>query len=338
MARYVRRILTAQQLDAYHRDGFLTVPDVYRAEDMDTALSELDGIVYGMPYQDWAAPFATGGSRPPAPDGASQVANPGRTHFPTGVDVLDRLVENKTYLDIVCDLLETEDITYINGHLFIRSGPTDTRHPANPWEGFHFDHQTASYLPPCNQPNAYDYIGSGILLHDVTEDCAPTAMIPGSHRIVSSILPRLAKEGVYQSGGFTDVRKVPEFAARTPFIGKRGSVGFSSSYLVHAAIPFQNKTKQRAYWTMSFGRTAQAAFIRHASLFDYQQRAFSVPFWKKTTTRVRSLCGWPPPGSPYYTPETLELLAIQFPGMDLSDYAAVLNGAPSSGKATLAVG
>jgi hypothetical protein len=312
------RVLTRAQHEQYWEDGFLTVPGVFSHSAMDRALEACDLLVYGMDYASWSRRVGAGEQLPLRGDGVGAM-------FPTGVAELDGLVENQTYLDIACDLLGTDDLHYINGHLFVRAGPTDRRFPEHPWQGFHIDRASGTFLPPHPQQGRYDYIGSGIFLHDVDEGCAPTVMIPGSHRLIPGILPRLQREGIFHPpSGFTDIRAVPEFSLRARITGTKGSASFNCTNLVHGAVPFLDRTQQRAWWTMSFGRASEVLVNRLGNAFSYELRGASVPFWTQTTARVRSLFGWPHPGDPFYSQETLALLAMWYPHMDLSEYQAAL--------------
>ena len=74
----------------------------------------------------------------------------------------------------------------------MRSGPTDKRHSEHPWQGYHIDHYTNCFLPPTSDIGRYDYVNSGVYLHDVDEDSAPMHVIPGSHLQAFDILPRMA--------------------------------------------------------------------------------------------------------------------------------------------------
>ena len=65
-----------------------------------------------------------------------------------------------------------------------------------------------------------------------------------------------------------------------------------------------------------------------ANPWSGSEREFIRPFWAKTTPRVRSLFGWPPPGHLYYTEATLENLTCLFSNMDLTLYKKQL-GQPS---------
>ena len=321
-ARPRGRVLTQEQLDAFHRDGYLIVPGVFSAGEMDEALAAVDRITYGKSFAEWSAEYAaSGGKMAPVADGISKKAAHGRAQFPSGVWALDRLLENETYLDIFCQLLGTDEPTYLNGHLFVRAGPNDTRHPEHPWEGYHIDHDTNSFLPPWIGCGHFDYMGSGIVLHDIDAGCAPMAIIPGSHHVIARHLPELVREGSFVlPGGIPDIRKIKQFAPAIPMMATRGSAAFSSSYLVHAAVPFKDKRQQRSLWTLSLGRDAAQAFTRFAVPYHYGERDAFIPYWTKTTPRVRSLFGWPPPGHPYYTPQTVDMLELRFPGMDLSPY------------------
>ena len=47
--------LTPAQLDQFHRDGYIIVPDLFSADEMDAALAEMEQIFYGQSFQQWLA-------------------------------------------------------------------------------------------------------------------------------------------------------------------------------------------------------------------------------------------------------------------------------------------
>jgi len=315
--------LTSTQLDAFHREGFIIVPDLFEPAQMRAALVEMERIFYGNSFAEYMVESdATEQAKSIEPVPTKAVPHYGdteygRPQFPTGAEALDRLIQNDAYLDIFEQCLGTDEASYCNAHLFMRSGPTDKRHSEFSWQGYHMDHYTNCFLPPSHAVGAFDYVNSAVYLHDVELDGAPMHVIPRSHRQVGD--PRLAMD---------DIRKVPEFAEPIPTAAKAGSALFYSSYLVHAAIPFENKRKQRAFWTLSMARADNSRWSKLANPWSGPEREFIRPFWEKTTPRVRSLFGWPPPGHPYYTEATLENLACLFPNMDLTLYNKQL-GQPS---------
>ncbi|MDA0321231.1 MAG: phytanoyl-CoA dioxygenase family protein [Verrucomicrobia bacterium] len=316
--------LTPSQLEQYHRDGYIIVPDVFSAEEMDAALVAMDHIFYGKPYAEWLADFDTAASRDVS-DGftTNQAPETGRPQFPTGKDALDRLIENDDYLDMFEQCLG-DKASYCNAHLFLRSGPTDKRHSEHPWEGYHIDHGTNSLLPPFGEIGRFDYVNSGAYLHDVEPDGAPMLVIPGSHKVAQAALANgYAGDNVV---GFTfkDLREVAGLEEPVPAVAPRGSAMFSSSYLIHAAQPFENKRVRRAFWTLSCCRRDNDRWTRFSNPFMYGEREHMLPFFVRTTPRVRSIFGFPEPGHEYYTQETLALLEKSMPGFDAGPYHAVM--------------
>lgn len=318
--------LSADQLEEFHRIGYIVVEDLFTPDEMRLALAEMEAIFYGTSFKNYLQQFDAGkatGSVEPTPS----VAVPhygntehGRAQFPTGATALDRLVENDVYLDTFEQCLGGQ-ASYCNAHLFLRSGPTDKRHSEHTWEGYHMDHFTNCFLPPNSSPNLFSYVNSGVYLHDVDDDGAPMNVIPGSHRQVAELFSRMAREGILVEGSIHDIRRVEDFAQPVPTSAKAGSALFYSSYLVHAAVPFQNKRKQRAFWTLSMCRADNSTWTKLANPWVGPERQLIRPFWEQTTPRVRSLFGWPAPGHPYYDTATLKNISALFPEMDLGPYA-----------------
>jgi hypothetical protein len=319
--------LTPAQVAEFRRDGFIIVPGIFSSEMMDRALEQVDLITYGRPYAEWAATATA--DTPSVADGISNTKANGRPQFPTGVPVLDKLIENPDYLDAMEQLLDTQDLHFCNAHLFVRAGPNDKRHFAHPWQGFHADHDTNTFLPPREPVGQYDTLATTILLHDIDPDGAPIMMIPGSHVDLAKNAVEYVRAGWMTSTNFLhDIRNFKSYDPNKfrSTVGKKGSVLFYSSYTVHAAIPFQNRTVQRSLWTLSMGRRSNQPWTGFVPpSYRYGEREHFVPFWQTTTPRVRSLFGWPKPGHPYYTRNTLELLHGTFPKVDLEPYYAALS-------------
>lgn len=286
---------------------------------MATALHDMENIFYGKSFAAYLEDSDRKGSatsiEPTVTNASAHYGDTeyGRTQFPTTSEALDELIANNEYLDIFAQCLGTEDVAYCNAHLFMRSGPTDQRHSEHPWQGYHVDHGTNTFLPPSQAIGSFDYINSGVYLHDVDEDSAPMHLIPGSHYQAADALLRLG-------GNIDDIRDIAEFSTPVPAIAKAGSALFYSSYTVHAAVPFKDKRQQRALWTLSMARGDTSQWTKLANPWSRPERQFFLPFWEKTTPRVRSLFGWPVPGHPYYTETTLAGIKIQYPNMDLTPY------------------
>ena len=93
--------LTPAQLDQFHRDGYIIVPDLFTDDEMDDALAAMEQIFYGQSFQQWLADCDRGDASGVS-DGFTTTHDhsEGRSQFPVGAPALDRLIENETYLDI----------------------------------------------------------------------------------------------------------------------------------------------------------------------------------------------------------------------------------------------
>jgi hypothetical protein len=316
--------LTPSQLAQFHRDGYIIVPDLFSDAEMDGALAAMDQTFYGKSFDAWLADFDAGRTEGVS-DGFTTTHDhhAGRSQFPTGSDALDCLIENDAYLDIFEQCLG-DRASYCNAHLFLRSGPTDKRHSKHPWEGYHIDHNTNCLLPPFAGAGRFDYVNSGVYLHDVVDGGAPMMVIPGSHKLAQQIYLRAFASDNAGGASIKDLRLATELATPVPAVGRCGSAAFYSSYLIHAAQPFTNKKVLRAFWTLSMCRRDNDRWTRFANPFIYGEREHMLPFFTRTTPRVRSLLGFPEPGHSYYTEETVSLLADFIPGIELEPYRRAL--------------
>ena len=88
-------------LEQFQRDGYILVPGVFSAEEMDAALEAMERNFYGKSYASWLEDFVRGEQRSVG-DGftTKQDEVMGRSQFPVGDRALDRLIENDRYLDL----------------------------------------------------------------------------------------------------------------------------------------------------------------------------------------------------------------------------------------------
>ena len=209
-------LLTQKQLGTFYRDGFILVEDLFDSKEMTVALTDMEQIFYGKSYVEYLEELdnieTTGSVEPTGIKAVAHFGDTeyGRAQFPTGFDALDRLIENEAYLDVFAQSLGTDDVSYCNAHLFMRSGPTDKLHPEHPWQGYHPDHSTNTFLPLSHAIGSFDYVNSAVYLHDVDGDGAPMHVIPGSHRQAADVILR---KGMHW---LDDIRQDPEFAEPVP--------------------------------------------------------------------------------------------------------------------------
>lgn len=308
--------LTAGQLEQYRREGFVVVPDVYEVAAVRAALMAADRVTYGQTFEQFRAEFDRTGTLPEKlalPEGV-------RGGFPSGLHELDGLIEHARFLDMVEECLGDRP-HYLNGGPFVRHSLRDTHGSEPDGQGWHIDNWGFTFLPVSSDVDRFAYVNAWVFLHDIDEEGAPVHVIPGSHRQVAGLVPRLMKEGVWEGrNNFKDIRGIAEFASPVAATGKAGSVLFYNSYLAHRAVPFKDHRRQRSVWHVSLARQEAQGWSKFGNPWTWADRGGYIDFWAKTTARGRCIFGWPPPGHPYYTPQTLATLAAWYPGMDLREY------------------
>jgi hypothetical protein len=307
--------LTPDQIQTYHREGYLVVEGMYPDDEMEAAQAAAEQFVYGKSFREYLADYDAG-----LVEHQEINATTGDTKFPLGVPPIDRLVENDDYLDALEQLLGGKP-SYNRANLFVRFAATDTLRPDHPWQGYHIDHDTSSFLPPADGHRGFDHIISAVYLHDVPVELAPTHVIPRSHLRIASIIPDLIADDNWQNRAVVkDLRRISGLAEPVPVSAPRGSAVFMSSYLLHSAVPFQNRRGQRALWAMQMSNMEHISFSRLCYIFDFNARDRVADLFTRTTPRVRSMLGWPEPGHPYYTDQTIALLEAHFPCLDTTPY------------------
>ena len=193
--------LTAQQLATWKRDGIIVVPNVFPQEAITPALEQIERNAYdGLTHAEYRAKWD---SQPEALKSAyeknsdmQRLGGPfGKAvHFPTGLEAVDKLIENEAYLSIAKQLLGTEEIRLGYGQIFFREGLTDSRHSEHPWQGYHIDNATNSPLPPHPDWQRYGYILTAIFVHDIELDGAPMLVCPGSQNQLDKIWAKYPRQ------------------------------------------------------------------------------------------------------------------------------------------------
>ena len=316
--------LTNEQLDTWKRDGIVVVPNVFTNEAVAAALEAVehnayDGLSYAEYREKWDEKLDELERTYEKNNPMNRLAGPLAkvSHFPTGLEAVDKLIENESYTRIAKQILDTDEIRISYGQIFLREGLTDKRYSEHPWQGYHIDNGTNSEMPPHPDWQRYGYILCSIILHDIDLDGAPMLICPGSQDQLDSIWEK--HPGSAGGLGIPDLREFKELAKPVPLIAKAGSAVYRSSYIVHAAQPFANRSKQRVWMGYHFHRADNDGWCRTTRPIPRSSPHY-MKFITNTTPAVRSVLGWSSPGDPYYTPEALDRLAQAYPGIDLKPY------------------
>lgn len=300
------------QYQQFLRDGFVLVPNVFSQEQCAAALEQVELSTYGMRFNELLAHFDRTGEVPAKP-----TLNP-----PPARDAVEALIAHEPLLDLIEQCLGDKP-SYINEGDFVRHPLADSRGQDGEHGGWHVDHWGFCYLPYSEHFQQYGYVNMWVFLHDIETDGAPVNVMPGSHKLLPKLVPRMMDAGVWNgSDWIRDIRNLPQDKLPKPVAatGKAGTVLIYNSYTLHRAVPFIDRRKQRALWHGSYARRDAAGFTHFGQTYNWETRKTWIPFWCRTTPRVRAIYGFPEPGDPYYTERTLKMMANWYPGMDLSPY------------------
>lgn len=146
-----------------------------------------------------------------------------------------------------------------------------------------------------------------ILLSDVTAQDAPTKLIPVEKSRDLPLVPAELPMGAL-------------FEHEIAATGPAGSLLIYRTDVFHRASTFTVPGRARFAMLVDLQERGwrwqgKMAWAHHA------QRPGMTEAMVRMTPRQRDLFGWPPPGSDYWTEQTLRDVAARYPGIDLTPYA-----------------
>ena len=279
-------------LDQVRERGFALMESFLGAEELARAQDAL-WKHFPRPEEYFADPDAPAH----APYAASQFA--GVEEFPYRSWDLNRLAVHPDLVDAAERYLQTTELHLYKIELWGKyAGAVNYDQP------LHRDYGSHSLVVPRSEPR-YQQLTSFVYLSDVTAEDGPTCIVP------------------YEDG--KDVPWTPLYipfgekaACEVPCVGPAGSLLLYRTDILHRGS--------------DFGAPGRSRF---SLLADYQVRGTTwggkmawpkqspdrwAKFIPQCTVRQRDLFGFPRPGDPYWTEETLEGVAARYPGLDLSRY------------------
>ena len=316
----VGRALRPEEVATFAEAGWLRVEGFFPRDLVERARKACDRRVYGRSFEEQLAAFDAGdleGS--PFLDGGDI----GHAPLPFGDPSLDALGVDDALLQALGDLVGGPP-RFCEGGVYVRFSPTDARHGSEPWQGWHADHDTNCWLPPAEPIEDHHYVIAGVVLTDVGPEQAPTALAPGSHRLLARDLSRWIQDGLWQgTRELRDLREVPGIGPTTTATARAGDVLFWSSCMLHSAIPFADRRCQRAVLGVTAVHGDRAAACDTPSLLRPPHRANAHAFLTAASPAARTFFGWPPPGDAAWTDEACDRLESWLPGIDAGPYRAL---------------
>jgi hypothetical protein len=292
---------------AWQTDGFVILPGFIPADDLTAATAGLD-LMFPS-----AENFHTGTDKRRDRFIGDEFA--GIDTFPFASTHLSLLTVHHRVLELAAALLDDDDILIYGAEAWAKyTGACDYD------QDLHRDYLNHTILVPSTAPGCRQ-VEMFVFLHDVPEELGPPHLVSRRHTAhlpaAPNWYPLTAQQG---DSRFTDDNGSQDlYAAEVSGAGPAGTV-----------IAFEPGTFHRGTQLTAPGgaRYSMQLCFRPAGLHWGQRvgwavHSFSdqwVDFVSRATPRQLHTFGFPPPGHPYWTPETLAGMALRYPALDLTPW------------------
>jgi ectoine hydroxylase-related dioxygenase (phytanoyl-CoA dioxygenase family) len=230
--------------------------------------------------------------------------------YPFDSDALNRLVLHDCLVELAEELLGTKDLRLYQGLLSAKysGGAPDYE------QLLHADYGNHTLVVPRHDVG-YQQLEMFVYLSDVTPDTAAT-------RVVS----RQRTLDVPTERTYLSLEEYPElYAAEEPAAGPAGSVLLYRPDTYHRGVALVAPASARYMLHVSY-KPAGTDWLGYQS---WPATAESLPWHRvvqHATLRQLTLLGFPEPGHPYWTEETLRGVAGRYPGLDMTPWREGLGG------------
>ncbi len=295
-------MLTEQQLDCFHTDGFVLVPDVLSADEVAT-MQEGVWRTFPTPADYFADPQAF------AELTSTQFS--GLVNFPWTSPALNRLIAHPRILAIARQILGVDDIRLYKGELWAKySGSTDYN------QHHHRDFGNHTLVVPSVQ-RRWMQVTTFTYLCDVDEHNGATAAVPKRYSAHIPLGQRRTEPG--------DLREREVLAC-----GKAGTTLVYSTEVFHRATSMTGANASR-FTLLADYKAADANWTNKHAFGNLGNRPEMIEFVTNVDPDTRTLLDIPAPGHPYWTEQTIADMEVRYPGIDMAPYRATrLGGALES--------
>ncbi|MEP7201986.1 MAG: phytanoyl-CoA dioxygenase family protein [Ilumatobacteraceae bacterium] len=286
-------MLTEQQLDGFHTDGFVVVPDVLSADEVQV-LQQGVWRNFPTPGQYFADPASY--------SHLTDTAFSGLVNFPWASPELNRLVAHPRILAIARQILGIDDIRLYKGELWGKYAcGTDYD------QDHHRDFGNHTLVVPSLE-RRWMQVTTFIYLCDVDETNGATAAVPKRY---SRDIP-LGQRRV-EPGGLRDREVVA--------CGKAGAVLVYSTEVFHRGTALKSPSASR-FTVLADYKAADATWTNKQAFGNLGQHREMIEFVTNVDAGTRTLLDVPAPGHPYWTDQTIKDMEVRYPGIDMAAYIA----------------
>ena len=285
------RVLTEEQLDRFHTDGFVLVPASWPPTSW-RSCSVACGRTFRAPEQYFDDPAAF----------AHLTSNPfaGLANFPWASPELNRLVAHPRILAIVRQILGVDDIRLYKGELWAKyAGNTDYD------QHHHRDFGNHTLVVPSVE-RRWMQVTTFTYLCDVDDHNGATAAVPKRY---SAHIPS------------ANARPSPASSRDREVLacGKVGTTLVYSTEVFHRATSLTDPDASR-FTVLADYKAADATWTNKHTFGHLGQYPEMIEFVTNADPDTRTLIDIPAPGHPYWTDQTIADMEVRYPGIDMAPY------------------
>lgn len=302
----------ATAVDGFNDDGFAVLPAYLEEDDLRAAVDALPVLFpTADEFHDAVDPRRAARFR-------DEFA--GIDPFPFAANALSLLAVNERLIDLAAALLRTDDLRAFSLEAWAKyTGAADYDQP------HHRDYlsHTVAVPAPSSPPT---HVEMFVYLVDVPSELGPPSYVPLRFTQHLPVLPNW-----YPREDAQPDAQHPTWTATTGTLYLY-DVEVSAAGPAGTVVAYRNETFHRATeltaprgarYTIHAGfRRADADWITRRAWTDSARNADWYEFVASASARQLRLFGFPPPGHPYWTPETVAGLALRYPGIDASMFSA----------------
>lgn len=294
-------------VQAWHTDGFAILPGFIPPAELAPAVGEL-----GLQF-----PTAEGFHDGTDPRRERFVGDEfaGIDTFPFASTAISLLAVHHRLLALAEALLPEDDVQLYAAEAWAKyTGACDYD------QDLHRDYLGHTILVPSTTPGCRQ-VEMFVFLTDVPEELGPPHMVARHHTSHLPAMPNwYLQPGRESTSRFTDDSGSPSLhAAEVSAAGPAGTVVAFEPGTFHRGT--QLTAPQGARYTMNLGfRPAGVQWGQRVAWAMHSYTEEWVRFVSSADPRQLQALGFPPPGHPFWTPETLAGMALRYPHLDLSPW------------------
>ena len=291
-------------VDTWNRDGYVVLPEYIPSDELQRAV---DALPVFFPTRDEFHDAAD-------PERNARFIGDefnGIDVFPFGSLAVNRLPVCQAMIDLATTLLGTQDVRLYSAEAWGKyEGAADYD------QSLHRDYLNHTVLVPSADPR-FQQLECFVFLSDVTPELGAPRMVARSSE--TDALPARPNFFPRQDGDSADpfvAEGRPDlYAKEVPATGKAGTVVAFQPGTLHRGAAITEPRGARFSMHLNYRPAAVEWGHRHPWA-DRSHDPNWYDFVAQATPRQLELFGFPPPGHPYWTPQTVAGVGERYPGLD----------------------